>query len=297
VATEALAPGGFRLTITGAGDRQREVLAVGLVPDDSSPTRARREISATVVRLRFPNPPAAIAVRGDLAVAGGVTVEASADGACGAAAGTWSSGATTLADGSQVRGRTGDPAVPNEPEDALQHQATGPFDDGAFSPAELDAMKAVARVRGTYYQGAVTFDAARRLPDGLVFVDTASGQPITGSSPPDDLAAVDIGAGAGTGPAGTFRGWIIANGSVSVGGNVTLEGLVYAADRLSQTGEARLVGVAMAGHVRSTAPSVVDARPEGGVAVAGSCEAGRTGGGVLPRRWLVKPGSYRELAG
>jgi hypothetical protein len=297
VAADALSLGGFRVTITGTGDRQRQVLAVGLVPGDDPPGRARQEISATVIRLRFPDPPAGITVRGDLVVGGGVAVDASADGTCGAPAGTWSSGTTTLGAGSQVEGRAGDPAVPNEPADALQGQATASFDDRAFSPAELNAMKALARVRGTYYQGTVTFDAARRLPEGLVFVDTVSGQPITEATPAGDLATVSIGNGAGTAPGGVFRGWIVANGSVSVSGDITLEGLIYAADRLSQTGAARLVGAAMAAHVRSTAPSVVDALPAGGVAVVLSCERGRTGGGALPQRWMVKPGSYREAAG
>ena len=53
-----------------------------------------------------------------------------------------------------------------------QAQPSGDFDALAFSAAELQALKAVARVRGTYYQGAVTFDGSRRIPDGVVFVDT-----------------------------------------------------------------------------------------------------------------------------
>src|SRR5712691_7090719 len=119
--------------------------------------------------------PAGLAVRGDLTIGNGVTVDASADGSCGDVAGTWSSGATTLGSGSQVLGRSGDPAIPNEGADARQLQPAGAFDDGAFTTAELSALKAVARVRGTYYQGTVAFDAARRVPDGLVFVDTVSG--------------------------------------------------------------------------------------------------------------------------
>ena len=87
------------------------------------------------------------------------------------------------------------------------------------------------------------------------------------------------------------------NGSLSVGGDSTIQGLAYAADRFRQTGAARVVGAAMAGHVRSTAPSLVDSHPAGAAALAWSCEAGRTGGGRIPQRWMVKPGSYREVAG
>jgi hypothetical protein len=289
--------GGFRLTVSGEGDRQREVTAVGLVPGDFGPLgRARQDISATLIRLRFPAPPAGLTVRGDLTIGDGVTIDARADGGCGDRAGTWSAGVTTIGTGALVQGRAGDASIPNEPADIRQLQPAGAFDELAFSAAELQALKAVARVRGTYYQGAVTFDASRQIPDGVIFVDTGSGQPITDATPPADLAAVSIGDGA-TGAGGSFRGWIIVNGSLSVGGDVTLQGLTYVADRLSQTGTARLVGAAMAGHVRSTAPSVVEARPAGDAAMAWSCEAGRTGGNRIPQRWMVKPGSYREAAG
>jgi len=297
VATDVASVGGFRLTISGESDRQRKVVAIGLVPGDDGPLgRARQEISATVIRLRFPAFPAGLAVRGDLTIGNGVTVDASADGSCGDLAGTWSSGATTLGSGSQVLGRSGDPAIPSEAADARQLQPTGAFDEAAFAPAELSALKAMARARGTYYQGAVAFDAARPVPDGLIFVDTVSGQPITEATPEADLAAVSIGDGAGTSPGGSFRGWLVINGSLSIAGSIALEGFVYAADRLDQTGAARLVGAAVAGHVRSTRPSLVAARPAGGAALVWNCEVGRTGGRVIPQRWMVKPGSYREAA-
>jgi hypothetical protein len=226
-----------------------------------------------------------------------VAVDARDDGSCGDRAGTWSVGATTIGSGAQVQGRTGDPATPNDPADIQQSQAPGTFDEIAFTPAELQALKAVARVQGTYYQGAVTFDAARRIPDGLIFADTASGQPITDATPAADLAQVTIGEGAPLGSGGTFRGWVVVNGSLALTGDITLQGLAYVADRFTQTGAARLVGAAMAGHVRSVVPSLLDARPAEGPAVGWSCEAGRTGGGAIPQRWLVKPGSYREVAG
>ena len=81
VATELGASlGGFRVTIAGEGDRQRQVIAVGLVPGDFGPLgRARQDISATVIRLRFPGPPAGIAVRGALEIGAGVTVDARTD--------------------------------------------------------------------------------------------------------------------------------------------------------------------------------------------------------------------------
>ena len=299
VATETgAALGAFLVTISGDGDRQRQVVSVGLVPAEPGPLgRARQEISATAVRLRFPEPPAAIAVRGGLEIGDGVAVDARGDGSCGDRAGTWSTGATTIGAGAQVQGRAGDTQVPNEGADVQPQQAPAGFDAFAFTAAELEALKAVARVRGTYYRGAVTFDGARRMLDGLIFVDTVSGLPITDATPESDLAAVAIGDGAPTGPGGSFRGWVVVNGSLSIGGSVTLQGLAYATDRLRQTDTARVIGAVMAGHARSAVPSRVDARPGDGAAVVWSCEAGRTGLGTIPQRWLVKPGSYREAAG
>lgn len=299
VATEGGAVlGGFRLAVNGGGDRQRQIVATGLVPGDEGPLgRARQDISATAIRLRFPSPPAGLTVRGDLTLGNGASVDAAGYGSCAPIAGTWSMGTTDLAAGSEVQGNTGS-AISNEPSvDFLEHQSPDGFDQQSFTPTELSALKAVARARGTYFQGSTTFDAARRLPDGLVFVDTVFGQPIAEATPVTELATVSIADGAGTGPGGVFRGWIVANGSVSISGAAAIEGLVYAADRVSLTGAARVTGAVIAGHVRTTAPSLVDSRPASGAALVGSCEAGQTGGGKLPQRWLLKPGSYREAAG
>lgn len=289
VTIDGVSLGGFRLVITGDGDRQRQVLATGLVPGIGGPLgQARQEVRATAIRLRFPSPPAGLTVRGDLTIGPGVTVDASGDGSCGDRAGTWSSGTTTVGAGSRVQGRSGHD---------VQQQPPQTFDQRTFDSAELAALKAVARARGTYYRGAVTFDGTRPIPDGLIFVDTISGTGITDASPATDLATATISDGATGGPTGAFRGWIVVNGSLAISGNVALEGLAFAADRLSQAGASRVRGAAMAGHVRSSAPSSIDAHPATGPALVWSCETGGTGGGLIPLRWMVRPGSYRENAG
>ena len=291
VAMDGVPLGGFRVTVTGTGDRQRQLVVTGLAPGDSSPLgQARQDITATAIRLRFPSPPAGITVRGDLQVAPGVVVDSRGDGSCGNQAGTWSGGTTTLGAGSQVQGPDGEAEV-------QQRQPVVAFDELIFGTSELLALKALARARGTYYQGSVTFDAMRPIPNGLIFVDTVSGRPVTEATPDEDLATVSLGEGASAGPGGVVRGWIVVNGSLAIGGEGVLEGLAYAADRFSQTGTARIRGSVMAGHVRSTTPSVIEARPTAGPALAASCEAARTGGGVIQQRWIVKPGSYREAAG
>jgi hypothetical protein len=291
VAMDGVPLGGFRVTVTGTGDRQRQVVVTGLAPGDSGLLgQARQDITATAIRLRFPSPPAGITVRGDLQVAPGVVVDSTGDGSCGNQAGTWSGGTTTLGAGSQIQGPDGEAEV-------QQRQPVVAFDELIFGTSELLALKALARARGTYYQGSVTFDAMRPIPNGLIFVDTVSGRPVTEATPDEDLATVSLGEGASAGPGGVVRGWIVVNGSLAIGGEGVLEGLAYAADRFSQTGTARIRGSVMAGHVRSTTPSVIEARPTAGPALAASCEAARTGGGVIQQRWIVKPGSYREAAG
>lgn len=297
VAIDGRPLGAFRLTISGAGDRQRQIVATGFAPGVPGQLgQARQDVSATVIRLRFPSLPASLTVRGDLQLGPGVTIDATEDGSCGSVAGTWSSGATTFGAGSQVRGRGGDPMAPNGTADISQMQAPGLFDGLTFEATEMSAFKALARARGTYYQGSVTFDSSRRIPDGLIFVDTVSGQPISPTTPTIDLASVTVHDGAASDPNGSIRGWIVVNGSLSLEGDITLEGLAFAADRFSQSGTARIRGAAIAGHVRSTAPSLIEARPGSGPALTWSCEAGKTGGGSIPQRWMVKPGTYREGA-
>ena len=295
VTVDGLPLGAFRLAISGSGDRQRQVVVTGLAPGMPGQLgQARQDVSATAIRLRFPAVPAGLTVRGDLEIGPGVVIDAADDGSCGSAAGTWSSGITTFGPGSQIRGRGGDPMAPNSAADARQAQDPALFDTLTFDAAEMNAFKALARARGTYYQGPVTFDATRKLPDGLVFVDTVSGQPVSPATPAADLASVSVRDGAAIDPNRLIRGWIVVNGSLAIDGDLILEGLVFAADRFSQSGNAQIRGAAVAGHVRSTAPSLIEARPGSAPAVTWGCEAGRTGGGSIPQRWMVKPGSYRE---
>lgn len=295
VAVDGLPLGAFRLTISGSSDRQRQVVATGFAPGIPGQLgQARQDVSATAVRLRFPSLPAGLTVRGDVQIGPGVVIDAAEDGSCGSAAGTWSSGTITFGPASQVRGRGGDPMAPNGAADARQAQDPAAFDALVFDAAEMSAFKAFARARGTYYQGTVIFDATRPIPDGLVFVDTASGQTISPATPAADLASVSVRDGAAIDPNRLVRGWIVVNGGLTLDGDFTLQGLAFAADRLQQSGRAQIRGAAVAGHVRSASPSLIEALPGSAPALTWSCEAGKTGGGSIPQRWLVKPGSYRE---
>jgi len=81
---------------------------------------------------------------------------------------------------------------------------------------------------------------------------------------------------------------------LAIEGDLTLQGLAFAADRFSQSGTSQIRGAAVAGHVRSTTPSLIEARPGAAPALTWSCETAKAGGGRIPQRWMVKPGTYRE---
>ena len=90
------------------------------------------------------------------------------------------------------------------------------------------------------------------------------------------------------------------NGSLSIDGDVALEGLAVAADRFSQTGTSQILGAAMAGHVRSTAPSLIEAIPTTGPALTWRCETGpnrrRSHPAAMDREARHLPGSRRLVS-
>src|SRR5262245_57431486 len=234
--------GGFRVTVTQGGAdcasaNERCVVAVGWVPTDASGdarTKAHQRISAVLMDLRI-NPldmPCALCVRGDIQVGGSSTISAREDTSCGDRFGTWSTrvldannnvispGDTTLASGAaHIYGADGNTTA-NQASDMAVQQSQATFDANAMTPAQLNALKEIARARGTYYQGSVTFNSSNPMPDGIIFVDTVSGNNITASTDSSDFAAVDIHGNAGSGPNNSFRGWIIVNGGIQISGNV-----------------------------------------------------------------------------
>jgi hypothetical protein len=285
---------GFRVTVQpGGGPAERAVSATGFAPDDTAPGRARQRIQATLHRLRYPDPPAAVTAAGALEVGGAAAIDARGDVSCGARAGAWSGGSAAVAEPARVWGADGNAAA-NEPTDLVSGAPAGELQRYAPSAAELAAMRAYARAHGTYYRGRVLFGGARPMPDGLVFVDTVSGDPVGPATPDADLAAVDLTGPATADPGGVARGWLIVAGTLRVAGGFRMRGFVYAQRGLDIAGDgtARLVGAALSGGaVRLLAPAADPAL------VQYDCAEARTGGGAIPAAWTIKPGSYRELPG
>lgn len=290
--------GGFQVTVaSGASAAEREITAEGWAPAGGTASgRARQRIVATAVRLRFPDPPAAVSVRGRLEVTGAAQVDGSADGSCGAKAGTFSTGVTAAAAPAEIWGRDGN-AVPNEAADARQNEPVAALDPHVWTPADLDALKAAARARGAYYRGAVTFDAGHPLPDGLVFVDTVTGRHADATTPEAELASVTLRGGAAADPSGVSRGWLVVNGALAVTGDVRMRGFIYVVDSLAWAGTGQLAGALMTLNIRDAAPATIHGDPAGRARIEWSCDEARTGGGRVPQTWFIKPGTYLAVAG
>jgi hypothetical protein len=295
VVTAGGAPlGGFRLAVVaGAAQNERDVLSIGWAPtDDAADTRpkAHQRIAGTLWRLRVPaeSAPCALCVRGELEVAGAVTVDARADASCGGKLGAWSSGAASVASSAKVWGADGND-TPNEGGDYVQAQRADAALAWLFTDADLRALKRLARARGSYYKGSVLFDASRPAPEGLVFVDTASGAIITDATPAADLARAELRGGA-------FRGWLVVAGSLEITGDARVRGLVYAQDGFAYRGASPggIEGQVVAAGLRGGGTSL--SRTGGGPSLTFDCAAAGGSDGTVPRGWMLKPGSYRELS-
>ncbi len=294
--------GGFRVTVaSGAAPHERSITADGWAPNDSATPRAKQRIAVTVSQIRFLDPPAALAVRAGLELSGDSTVDARADASCGSKAGSVSLGATTVGSGTAaVYGQDGN-NVKNQDTDAPQNQPESTFDTVGYSNAELNMLKALARATGTYYRGAVAFDSSRRIPNGIVYVDTVSGGNIDaagpGTTPASDFASVSIGDEAPADPGGAFSGWLIVAGSLSISGSFQMRGLVYVLGDLSHAGAGQIEGAVITRNLRAAADGPPGATLGGAARITYSCGQARTGGGQVPGGFLLKPGAYKEVAG
>jgi hypothetical protein len=298
--------GGFRVTVTtGAAPNERLVDASGWVPTDDAGEarkRAHQRVTATLMDFGFAalGMPCALCARGDLRLAGGVTVDARADSSCGPRRGAWSTtvvdaagatvaaGGTTLSAGAVVRGADGDD-TPNGPGDVAERQSQALFDARALTRADLNVLRAYARAAGTYARGPVVFDGASRLPNGIVFVDTPGG---AAADAVGGASLVTIRGRAAADPSRVFRGWIIANGGLAVIGDFEAEGLLYAVGAMVFSGAgARVTGQLISQNANDLVTSIGD----GDVFITYGCSASRTGSGYVPQRFMVKPGTYREV--
>jgi hypothetical protein len=294
--------GGFTVRITGVSAFEVLVDTEGWTPTvgraavtgyDASDarTRAHRRVQTPLIKLPdFGSTPCALCVRGDLEVRGSAIITSTADTSCGNKYGTTSSGQLCLGsscdpsdsswgNNGSINGATGTNAgTDNEPSDYQMHVAASTFDTFTLNASQLAALKAIAQDYGTYYSGDVTFNSSNRVPaKPIVFVEGnlfTAGNPYTG---------------------GTFNGWMIVMGSISLGGNGTINGMLYATnDVSSSSGNNTISGLVVSQNESNT--SFIDTTTTGNMSITYDCANAR-GNNTFPQGWFPKPGGWTEPAG
>ena len=311
VSSNALSAGGQ--TCTPAGTNERCVLAVGWSPTNVSGTGqpvAHRQVLAAVMKLTdlSINAPCALCVAGELQVSGNTNIDATTDTSCGQKYSTFTSGCTALGSGScggapgsgsfSLKGSIDGNNTANETTDYQQNQGASAFPAFTLTAADMKSLRALAKANGTYYQGTVHFQSSNKVKNGIVFVDTVSGNDPTSTTADSDFANVVIdgnpflGSGAGD---DSFRGWLIVNGKLEISGNMQINGLAYAANDFTYngTGTGAINGLVISQNVKDTSATSIDSTTIGNSAISMNCNNVK-GGGFLPAGYFVKPGSYFE---
>jgi hypothetical protein len=217
--------GVFTVSVTYGGPsclaaNERCIVATGWTPTNTGTgPKVKQKIQVTVAeQIRFLNPPSALTVRGEISMGGSSSADARSDTSCGNKTGTTSKGSTAISGSAAVYGADGN-NVKNQSTDIIQNVADAAFDPYKYSNAELDALKAFAKANGTYYQGTVAFSSSNRIPNGIIYVDTVSGQNIdkdgANTTPTTDFASVTIARDAALDPSGILSGMLIVAGSIS----------------------------------------------------------------------------------
>ena len=321
--------GGFEVTVTRKplmGKNQREVEAIGYAPGNTGPTRSRRRIVATVEK--FPDmafeTPCALCVKGDVGVGGNSAIDATLDTSCGNKLGVVSVGGLTESGSASIKGAVDGNAVPNQPTDYQQNAPPSTFDSMTLSAKNFKTLRQLAKDNGTYfgpgypngtvasspaYTGSVHFSASNQVANGIVFIDTVSGQDIPSDlaqQNPADFANVVIDGNPFIGAPPTpnqFQGWIVVNGSLAISGNMKINGLVYVVNDLTYngTGTGEINGLAISQNIRdvsATAISTVidpDATTVGNSRVKFNC-ANTRNWAFIPQNFRLLPGTYREVS-
>jgi Tfp pilus assembly protein PilX len=296
----AVGVGEFNVTVTnGAAANERNITAVGYVPNHTNPI-AIKKIQTTVTHVKIPTPPCAICAGGEqppgtstnVQVGGSASITAStANGAAYCAGST--PAAAAYAQGSI--NTNGSPSItgPSSGSTLLQNQPNSNFTSFTFTDADFNTLKALAKANGTYYQGAQTWTSPP--PNGIIVVDTPSGNPLTSSSPSSDMFTVDIHGNWTSG----WTGWLVVAGTVSISGNTTLSGLIYSQNdiNLHGSGGGSITGAVVSTNRVDTSSTNIDTNDIGNAPITYNCPVVRNGGGAVPVNWFLKPGTFREVAG
>ena len=312
--------GAFQVTVSSPDPAQpnmRRIVSIGKTPA-AGPERSRRRIQADVDYLppfAF-NTPCALCVRGDLGVGGNALVDGTTDASCGGikkgavAAGdvAFEGSAKTLGDGDGIANEPGSDFQENQTESST-------FSGITLSASNFKVLRELAKENGTYFgpgypngtaatspawTGTVGFSSSNKLKNGIVFIDTVSGNDITttvADQNPADFANVTINGNPFV--SGDFSGWIVVNGSLQISGNMKVNGLVYAVNDFvyNGTGTGEIQGLAISQNIRdvtATAISSSDALADGNSRITFNCANLKQPKAYVGYRLV--PGSYREVS-
>jgi hypothetical protein len=160
-----------------------------------------------------------------------------------------------------------------------------------FNRNQLEALREFAKTKGTYIQPTSNGQMNLAVTDGLIFVDTVGGVPLGDPPVASTLANVKI-----TGASNS--GWIVVMGSLTIDGNVTYNGLIYAVNDLQYrgTGTGGIYGSVVSGNIVDTKSTIVDTQALGNSKIYYDCEKVKNGGGKFkpPEGYFVKSGTWRE---
>ena len=296
----AVGVGEFKVTVAnGAATNERNITAVGYVPNHTNPI-AIKKIQTTVTHIKIPTPPCAICAGGEqppgtateIKIGGSASITASMlNGAvyCTGSVPT----AAAYAQGTINTNGTPNITGPTPGTGLAQNQPNSNFASFQFADADFILIKALAKSNGTYYQGSQTWTSPP--PNGIIVVDTLSGNPLTSSTPSSDIPTVDIHGNWSSG----WSGWLVVAGSIWISGDTKLSGLIYAQNDvdLHGTGGGYVKGAVVSTNRVDTSSTNIDTDDTGNAPVSYNCPAVQSGGGAVPINWFVKPGTFREVAG
>jgi Tfp pilus assembly protein PilX len=291
--------------VNGATSSERDIVATGWTPTNTGTgPKVKQKIQVTVFNPLFNlnPPPSALTVRGEINASGNALIDSRSDTSCGNKAGSMSKGTTTTGGDAGIYGADGN-NVKNESGDMVQNEPDSTFNKYTYSNKELDAYKALAKKNGTYYQGAVTFNAGHQMPNGIIFVDTVSGNNIdvngANTTATSDFASVNMDGNAPLAADGIFKGLIIVAGSLNIHGDFHMRGMVYVQNDFTYlgTGTGQIEGAVLSQNVRDTSATSIDSNTGGNSTIIWNCDYAKSGGGYLPPTFTIEPGTYKEVSG
>ena len=126
-------------------------------------------------------------------------------------------------------------------------------------------------------------------PNGIIFVDTPSGNPLSSNSPSSDLITVDIHGNWSQG----WNGWLVVAGTIAISGNTTLSGLIYAQNDvdLHGAGGGSITGAVISTNRIDSQSTNVDTEDVGNAPISYNCRRVRDGGGFHPSELVREAGN------